>query len=175
MKRSFASRPSFSSLSSFSLAASAALIATGLATAPVLRAQQPTPEVSASPTPGSTDIFDIIKKGADKLQKEEKEQKELAPEIKKLNDRQNDLLRRHVELERHLQSILLKQEEAIQRLDHSMQKLEKEMEECKMQAASKPEAPKPSAPLPMTEPTPKPTPATTPAASPSPTPSPAQS
>jgi hypothetical protein len=141
--------------------------------APVLRAQQPTPtatpEPSASPS-GGEDIFDVIKKGADKLQKEAKEQKELAPEIKKLQDRQNDLLRRHIELERHVQSILLKQEEAIQHLDRTVEKLERELAEAKAQPAPTPEPPKISAPLPMTEPTPKPTPAPSPSATPTPTP-----
>jgi hypothetical protein len=158
MKRSLPSRRH-----TFMLTASAALLAAGLVSTPVLRAQQPTPEPTASPTPssGQEDIFDVIKKGADKLQKEAKEQKELAPEIKRLNDRQADLLRRHVELERHLQTILLKQEESIQHLEHEVEKLEKDMAECKAQPAAKP-----SAPLPMTEPTPAPTPAASPTATP---------
>jgi predicted RNase H-like nuclease (RuvC/YqgF family) len=147
------------------LTASAALVAAGLASTPVLRAQQPspTPEPSASPAASGSqpDIFDVIKKGADKLQKEAKEQKELAPEIKRLNERQADLLRRHLELERHLQTILLKQNDSIEHLEHEVEKLDKEVAESKAQSA-----PKPAAPLPMTEPTPAPTPA----ASPSPAP-----
>ncbi len=158
MKRYFPSRQSLT------LTASAALLAAGLVTAPVLRAQSPSPEPSASPTPSgksSDDIFDVIKKGADKLQKEAKAQKDLEPQIKLLTERQNEMLKRHIELERHLQTILLKQEEAIQRLDKKVEQLDKECADCKAQAAATPAAAKP---LPMTEPaTPAPSPTATPA------------
>jgi septal ring factor EnvC (AmiA/AmiB activator) len=158
-------RPIPSRRHSLLLTASAALLAAGLASAPMLHAQQPTPTPEPSASPASSgsqeDIFDVIKKGADKLQKEAKEQKELAPEIKRLNDRQADLLRRHLELERHLQTILLKQNESIEHLEQKVEKLEKECAECKAQMSAKP-----AAPLPMTEPTPVPTPAASPSATP---------
>jgi Skp family chaperone for outer membrane proteins len=165
MKRLFSSRPSLS------LAASAAFIAAGLATAPVLRAQQATPEPTATATPsGQEDIFDAIKKGADKLQKEAKEQKELAPEIKALNQRLTDVTRHQIEQERRVQSNILKQQEEIQALEKTVAKLEKECAECMAKPSPTPEAAKPSATLPMTEPTPKPTPTPSPTPSATPTP-----
>ena len=126
------------------LAASAVL---ALAVPSAVRAQQPT----ATPGSSESDVFDIIKKGADKLQKQANQTKELSPKVKLLEERQNDLHKKMAELEQKL----TKQQEVI---DH----LHKELE--KLETAAKPTAPspsttettKPGAPLPVTEPAVKP-------------------
>ena len=111
------------------LAASAAL---ALATPCALHAQQPL----ASPNPSEADVFDVIKKGADRLQKQAKEAKELSPKVKLLEERQNDLHKKVVEMEQRL----AKQQEIIDHLHHEVEKLET--------AASKPVPPPPTAEVP---------------------------
>ena len=143
-------------LSSRRLLALAASATLALATPCVVHAQQPT----ATPAGTDSDVFDIIKKGADKLQKQAKETKELGPKVKLMEERENDLHKKMTELEQKL----AKQQEII---DH----LHKEME--KLEATSKTAAPSPSptesvkpvAPLPVTEPPVVPTPAATPSPS----------
>ena len=138
-------------LSSRSLLIVAASAALTLATPCAVRAQQPTPAAS---NPDS-DVFDIIKKGADKLQKQAKETKELGPKVKLLEDRQNDLHKKMTEMEQKL----AKQQETIDLLRKELEK----------QTAPKPTAPadpaKPLGPLPVTEPATQPTPAAAPSPS----------
>ena len=145
-------------LSSLPLCALAASAALALTVPSAVRAQQPT----ATPGSSESDVFDIIKKGADKLQRQAKETKELAPKVKLLEERQNDLHKKMAELEQKL----TKQQEVI---DHLHKELEK-LENAAKTAAPSPsttETTKPSAPLPVTEPAIKPTPeaAPSPAAS----------
>lgn len=135
------------------LAASATLALT----APVaLRAQQP----SASPNPSEADVFDVIKRGADRLQKQAKEAKELGPKVKLLEERQNDLHKKVVEMEQKM----AKQQEIIDHLHKELEKLENAPKPAPPVPPAPPTAvppaapiaPPPSAPLPVTEPPVKP-------------------
>ncbi len=135
------------------LAASAVLALTAPA---AVRAQQPT----ATPGSSESDVFDIIKKGADKLQRQANQTKELSPKVKLLEERQNDLHKKMAELEQKL----TKQQEVI---DHLHKELEK-LENAAKTAAPSPsttETTKPGAPLPVTEPAIKPTPEASPSPS----------
>lgn len=161
MKRPFAFRSSITLSTS-----AAALLTAGLLAAPAVRAQAPSPAPTAASS-SSDDIFDVIKKGADKLQKEARAQKDLAPQLKQVNERQAELLKYCTQIERRSQAALIKQEEEIKQLQATVAKLEKECTECK-------ESAKPAAPLPSTEPAVKPTPAPSPAPTPTATASPSQ-
>ena len=135
----------------FALAASAAL---ALVMPSAMRAQSPTPAGA------DTDVFDVIKKGADKLQRQARETKELGPKVKLLEERENDLHKKMTELEQKL----AKQQETI---DLLRKQLEKDEAAAKTAAPSpsSTETAKPGAPLPVTEPAVKPLPTVAPSPS----------
>ena len=97
-----------SSLHWASLAACTALTASALfVVTAVVRAQAP--ELSPSPTPhdSTSDIFDAIKKGADKLQKQAKDAGKIGPELKTMEERQAEFLKHQTEVERRLTEVLV--------------------------------------------------------------------
>ncbi len=143
-------------LSSRSLLAVAASAALALAAPCAARAQQP----AATPGSAESDVFDIIKKGADKLQKQAKETKELGPKVKLIEERQNDLHKKMAEMEQKL----AKQQEIIDHLHKEIEKLEATGKTA-APAPSATEPAKPVAPLPVTEPPVKPLPEATPSPS----------
>ena len=140
-----------SSVPLFALAASAAF---ALATPCAVHAQSPTP------TSTESDVFDIIKKGADKLQRQAKDTKELTPKVKLLEDRQNELHKKMTDLEQKL----AKQQETIDHLQRDLEKLSTASKSGTV-SPSTTETAKPGAPLPVTEPPAKPLPTPTPSPS----------
>ena len=161
---------SHSSLHWASVAACTALTASALfIVTPVARAQEP--ELSPSPTPhdSSSDIFDAIKKGADKLQKQAKDAGKIEPQLKTMEERQAAFIKHQTEVETRLTEVLLRQEGEIRRLAEAVEHLETEIKTA--QHAVPPPHPFPVPPAPPAPPAPAapapPLPATEPA-SPSP-------
>ena len=153
-----------SSLHWASLAACTALTASAMfVVAPVVRAQAP--ELSPSPTPhdSTSDIFDAIKKGADKLQKQAKDAGKIGPELKTMEERQAQFIKHQTEVEVRLTEVLVHQEGEIRRLAEAVERLETEIKAAHaplprpLQVPPAPPA-SPAAPLPATEPA-SPTPA----------------
>lgn len=137
-------RASFHRLHWASLAASTALTSAALFTVqPVLRAQSPTP--AASPT--GADIFDAIKKGADKLQKQAKDAGKIEPQLKALEQRQAEYIKHQEEVERALEAVLLKQSQEIHELTKAVGRLEAEIKSAH-------HGPPPMPPLPPMPPAP---------------------
>ena len=149
-----------SSLHWASLAACTALTASTLfVVAPVVRAQAP--ELSPSPAPhdSTSDIFDAIKKGADKLQKQAKDAGRIEPQLKTMEDRQAAFIKHQTEVESRLTEVLVHQEGEIHRLAEAVERLEAEIKaaHAAMPHPPMPPAPPappaaPGAPLPATEP-----------------------
>ncbi len=160
-----------SSLHWASLAACTALTASALfVVTPVVRAQAP--ELSPSPTPHdpTSDIFDAIKKGADKLQKQAKDAGKIGPELKTMEERQSEFIKHQTEVERRLTEVLVHQEGEIHRLAEAVERLETEIRAAHAAMPHPPVPPAPpvlgeqppppprgpAAPLPATEPPAKP-------------------
>ena len=143
-----------SSLHWASLAACTALTASALfIVAPAVRAQSP--ELSPSPTPrdATSDIFDAIKKGADKLQKQAKDAGKIEPQLKTMEDRQAAFIKHQTEVEARLTEVLVHQEGEIHRLAEAVERLEAEIRTAHAAMPHPPAPPAPpAAPLPATEP-----------------------
>ena len=117
------------------------------AAAPAVRAQSPSPEATEAKHDDSADIFDAIKKGADKLQKQAKDAGKIEPQLKQLEDRQAEYIKHQEEVERRLAGLLIQQSEEIHRLTAAVERLETDLK------AAQPAAPAAAAtPLPATEP-----------------------
>ena len=148
-----------SSLHWASLAACTALTASALFIVPtVVRAQAP--ELSPSPTPhdSTSDIFDAIKKGADKLQKQAKDAGKIEPQLKTMEERQAAFIKHQTEVESRLTEVLVHQEGEIHRLTEAIEHLETEIRNAHAAMPHPPAPPvppappAPAAPLPATEP-----------------------
>ena len=149
-------RQSFQRLHWASLAASTALTAAALFTVqPALRAQSPTAP-DATPSTNTSDIFDAIKKGADKLQKQAKDAQKIEPQLKALEERQAEYIKHQEQVERELEAVLLKQSAEIHSLTMAVQHLEAELKAAHHGPPPPPVPPAPpsapAAPLPATEP-----------------------
>lgn len=130
------------------LAAAAFASAAVFAMAPLARGQQtpPPPNPAAAPASSSeqSDIFDAIKKGADKLQREARKTRDIEPEIRQLLERQEELSRRLAETDkaieardkelvrqlgeskRELVAALAKQQEMLDQIVHVVEKIDSE-------------------------------------------------
>ncbi len=154
-----------SSLHWASLAACTVLTASAMfVVAPVVRAQAP--ELSPSPAPhdSTSDIFDVIKKGADKLQKQAKDAGKIGPELKTMEERQAQFIKHQTEVEARLTEVLVHQEGEIHRLAEAVERLETEIRAAHAAMPHPPAPPAPpagappppprgpAAPLPATEP-----------------------
>ena len=153
-----------------SLAACTALTASALfIVTPVVRAQSPEPSSSPTPHDSSSDIFDAIKKGADKLQKQAKDAGKIEPQLKTMEERQAEFIKHQTEVERRLTEVLLRQEGEIHRLADAVERLETEIKTA--HAAMPPHPMPPMPPAPPAPPAPAapaaPLPATEPLATPS--------
>ena len=152
------------------LAASAALTAAATFTlAPVARAQSTgtfglaPSEPTASPAEhdAAADIFEAVRKGADKLQKQAKEAGKIGPELKQIEERQAEYIKHQTEIEHRLEDVLVRQSAEIRRLTEAVERLESEIKTSHPAAihAVPPALPvpptpstPPAAPLPATEP-----------------------
>ena len=138
-------RPTFFPSHLAALAASVTITtATLLSVAPVLRAQSPTPEPTEAKHDASGDIFEAIKKGADKPEKQAKDAGKIEPQLKQLEARQAEYIKHQEEVERRLAGLLLQQNEEISKLTQAVQALQAEVKAAHAAA--------PAAPLPATEP-----------------------
>ncbi len=108
------------------LAAAAVATASIFAVAPLAHAQQsapPTPLPASSPaaTPADQpDIFDVLKKGADKLQKEARKTREIEPQLRQMVEKQDELLRDAKEAKKEVEA---RDKEVIQQLEESKREL----------------------------------------------------
>ena len=91
-------------------------------TPPLLRAQQPSPSPTSEP-----DIFDALKKGITKVQKQTHEAKELEPEVKALKRQQDEMQQDLTEGKERLHTVLLHQAEEIKSLNATVARLETEL------------------------------------------------
>jgi septal ring factor EnvC (AmiA/AmiB activator) len=157
------------------------------ALAPLARAQQtpPPPPPPPSAAPDQNDIFDAIKKGADRLQKEARKTRDIEPELHQLLERQDELERRLAESNKELE---VRDKEIIHQIEETKRELNRQQDllvqvsraldrlDAEMRAhhgpppppphpAAEPQGPGAGEPLPVTEPV-KPAPTAAPAPSP---------
>ncbi len=138
------------------LAASAVLTTAAFTLVPASRAQSPEPSASPAEHDQAADIFEAVKKGADKLQKQAKEAQKIGPELKQLQDRQAEYIKHQLEVERHLGEILTQQSAELHQLSEAVERMESELKAVHPAAAAT--AATPAATLPATEPAASPTP-----------------
>ena len=116
-----------------------------LATAPGAFAQQPgddtalvhtpadTPHPATSPA-GEPDVFDALKKGITKVQKQTKEAKELEPQLKALKKQQDAMQQELTEGKERLHTVLTHQAEEIRNLQGTVERLETALKALKAAA-----------------------------------------
>ena len=122
-----------------------------LATTPRALAQQPgdgqtpvdTPLVHTPPAPQRNavpteepDVFDALKKGITKVQKQAKEAKEIEPQLKALKKQQDATQQELIEGKERLHAVLTHQAEEIKSLQTTVERLETELKSLKAAAPS---------------------------------------